>query len=66
MADDVVGSDAAREAKVEETLRKLGVKGVAEIKTQAGEGKPVGPEIKSVLDVSMINRVYRPGGLRKP
>ncbi|CAM9658507.1 unnamed protein product [Ascophyllum nodosum] len=51
LADNAVGTDAAREAKIEETLRKLGLQGVKEVKGQAGEKKPMGSENSSVLDV---------------
>ena len=60
LADNAVGTDAAREAKIEETLRKLGLQGVKEVKGQAGEKKPMGSENSSVLDVSAAGRSRRP------
>lgn len=50
-----VGSDAAREAKIQETLRKMGVKGVTEMKAKADaeSGKGPGQQITSIFDVSV-------------
>lgn len=50
----MVGTDEAREAKIEETLRKMGIQGSAEVRAKAQEEskKSVGDQITSIFDVS--------------
>lgn len=51
LAEGSVGTDEAREAKIEETLRKMGVKGIEENREKAKENKSVGDQITSIFDV---------------
>ena len=53
LAEESVGTDAAREAKIEETLRKMGVQGIEENRAKAKENKSVGDQITSIFDVSL-------------
>lgn len=53
MADESVGTDEAREAKIEDTLRKMGVQGIEENRAKAKENsKSMGDQITSIFDVS--------------
>ena len=52
LADGSVGTDEAREAKIEDTLRKMGVQGIEENRARAKENKSVGDQITSIFDVS--------------
>lgn len=53
LADGAVGTDAAREAKIEDTLRRMGVQGVRDVQAKAqAESKDIGTQIKSIFDVS--------------
>ena len=52
LADGSVGTDEAREAKIEDTLRKMGVHGIEENRARAKENKSVGDQITSIFDVS--------------
>lgn len=59
LPDGVVGSDEEREAKIEETLRRLGVKGVDEsTKRKAARAKQgsTGGQVFSVLEVRNVRR----------
>lgn len=57
LKDGVIGTDEAREAKIEETLRKMGVQSVGEVRAENAkaaeeEKKGVGEQISSIFDVS--------------
>lgn len=54
LEDGVIGTDAAREAKIEETLRKMGVQSIGEVRAEkaADEDKSVADKITSIFDVS--------------
>ncbi|CAM9203363.1 unnamed protein product [Scytosiphon promiscuus] len=51
--DGVIGTDAAREAKIEETLRKMGVQSIGEVRAEkaAEEEKSVAEQITSIFDL---------------
>lgn len=57
LEDGVIGTDEAREAKIDETLRKLGVQGISEVRKEQAEEekKSVGQQITSIFDVSFFH-----------
>lgn len=51
LEEGAVGTDEAREAKIEETLRKMGIKGAQDIAKE--NQKSVGEKITSIFDVGL-------------
>eukprot|EP00752_Nemacystus_decipiens_P005577 g5046.t1 len=58
LEDGVVGTDEAREAKIEETLRKMGVQSIGEVRAEKAKAleeeknkKSVGQQITSIFDL---------------
>ncbi|CAN0277025.1 unnamed protein product [Ectocarpus sp. 6 AP-2014] len=55
LEDGVIGSDDAREAKIEETLRKMGVQSIGQVRAAKAEedkeNKSVGQQITSIFDL---------------
>lgn len=58
LEDGVIGSDDAREAKIEDTLRKMGVQSIGQVRAAKAEedkeNKSVGKQITSIFDVSAL------------
>lgn len=59
LKDGVIGTDEAREAKIEATLRKMGVQSIGEVREEKrkaileeAEKKSMGDKITSIFDVS--------------
>lgn len=60
LEDGVIGTDEAREAKIEETLRKMGVQSIGEVRAEKAKAieeeknkKSMGQQITSIFDVSL-------------
>lgn len=60
----MIGTDEAREAKIEDTLRKMGVQGIGEVRAEKAKAleeeknkKSVKQQITSIFDVSLLNMI---------
>lgn len=66
LEDGVIGTDEAREAKIEETLRKMGVQSIGEVRAEKAKAleeeknkKSMGQQITSIFDVSLLCLQHR-------